>query len=289
MRIVVFGGAGQLGLEIQRRAEDLNFEVISPVISEVDIADADQVKFLLERSRPNLIINCAAYTNVDKAEEEKELAYRINVVGAANVATRAAALNARFIHISTDFVFDGKLGRPLTEEDKPHPLSVYGKTKYEGELEILRVAPKQALIVRTSSLHGAQGNNFVHAMLKAIRERSEVRVVSDRMMSVTWAGWLAEAVLDLGRLDCVGIVHASCAGEVTWFGFAQEIFELVKPTMPRAKEVKLQPVLGSEYPLPAARPDYSVFDLSKITKLLGRKPIIWQQGLRQHLKELSLV
>ena len=289
MRIALFGGAGQLGLEIQKRAEDLNFEVISPVISEVDVADFQQVSFLLERVKPTLIINCAAYTNVDKAEQDKELAFKINAVGAGNVAKLSSKLGLRLIHISTDFVFDGKLRRPLTEEDLPNPISIYGESKFQGELEVKKYAPNNSLIVRTSSLHGAKGNNFVHSMLKLFKEKELIKVVSDRMMCATWAGWLAEAVLDLGRLDCSGILHASCSGALSWYDFAQEILELTKARVPESARVKLEAIPGSSYPLPAARPEYSVFDLTKITKMLGRSPLSWQEGLRQHLRELSLV
>lgn len=283
MRILLFGGSGQLGLELQKRAEDLNFEVISPVISEVDISDLEQLERLGRKVKPNLIVNCAAYTNVDKAESEPKQAYASNCEGARNVALIARTHNARLLHISTDFVFDGTLRRPLREDDAVNALSVYGKSKLQGEKAILEEYGEGSLIIRTSSLHGAKGHNFVHIMLKLFEEKELIKVISDRIMSTTWAGWLAEVVLDLARMQATGIVHACCAGQLSWFDFACEIRELVKESMPKARNVKIEPIAASSYALPAPRPDYSVMDCSKLEGLLGRKAISWQQGLRSHL------
>jgi len=287
MKILLFGGAGQLGLEIQKRAEDLNFEVVSPVISEVDISDLPQVERLTKKVKPALIMNCAAYTNVDKAESEEKLCFDINAVGAGNVAQVARENKARLLHVSTDFVFDGKLARALKEDDAVNPLSVYGKSKLEGEKLVSAKYSSGSLIVRTSSLHGAKGHNFVHIMLKLFKEKDLIKVVSDRIMSPTWAGWLAECMLDLGRMQTTGIVHASCSGAISWFEFASKTLELVKEAVPNAQRVRLEPISSSEYPAPAARPEYSAFDCSRLESVLGRKPINWIDGLKAHLRDLE--
>lgn len=287
MKILLFGGDGQLGLEIQKRAEDLNFEIVSPVISEVDIRDRGQLDMLAERVKPDLVLNCAAYTDVDKAEAERELAFAVNSQGACNLALLASQLNVRFLHVSTDFVFDGSGSTPLREDDPVNPVSVYGASKLAGEQEVLQAYGERSLIVRTSSLHGARGNNFVHTMLRLFSQREVVKVVSDRYMSPTWAGWLAEVLLDLSRIECNGIVHASCAGAASWFDFAAEILEVVRHKHPNAERVRLEPVGKGEFSMAARRPDYSVFDCSRLTALLGRSPIPWQDGLRAHLGEMG--
>ena len=289
MKILLFGGSGQLGLEVQKRAEDLHFEVVSPVISEVNISDFEQVERLARKLKPTLIVNCAAYTNVDKAESEPELAYAINAEGARNVAIIAREHHAKLLHISTDFVFDGSVRRPLTESDPVNALSIYGKSKLAGEKAILEEYPEAALIIRTSSLHGAKGHNFVHIMLNAFEHKAVVKVINDRFMSVTWAGWLAEVILDLVRMKACGVVHACCAGALSWYDFALEIKALVMEGMPKAHAVKIEPIAAAQYPLPARRPDYSVMDCTKVETLLGRKAMSWKEGLAQHLIEMGLL
>ncbi|MCB0310398.1 MAG: dTDP-4-dehydrorhamnose reductase [Bdellovibrionales bacterium] len=288
MKILLFGGSGQLGREVLKRAADLNFEVASPVVSQVDIASREQVFFVTKKVAPDLILNSAAFTDVDGAENQPEEAARINADGAGIVAEAAARHKCRLIHISTDFVFDGRSQNPLTETHPTNPLSVYGQTKLAGELAVMEAHP-QALIVRTSSLHGAYGHNFVHIMLKLLKEKDQIKVVNDRWMSATWAGWLAEVVLDLGRMSHNGIVHASCAGALTWFDFTQKIKDLVSQELPHAARVELLPVPSSEFKQAAARPSYSVFDCSKLASLIGRKPITWEKGLIAHLRDLELL
>jgi dTDP-4-dehydrorhamnose reductase len=287
MKILLFGGSGQLGYEIEKRARDLNFEVVSPVISELDITEGQQVRYLTSQVKPDLIINCAAYTAVDKAETEREEAFKINSLGAENVAIATKESGSRLIHISTDYVFDGEGDRPLKEEDPTNPVSCYGESKLEGEERVLRAIGDRAVIVRTSSLHGQRGVNFVHTMLDLFATRDVVKVVNDQFMSPTWAGWLAEVLLDLGRIKCEGVVHASCAGGISWFDFAAEILELCKGAVPHAAKVHLEPISAKEFGRPARRPSYSVFDCTKLAGILGRKPIPWQEGLRGHLSDIN--
>lgn len=288
MKILLFGGSGQLGFEITKRARDLDFEVISPVTSEVNVTERDQVIFLMKQVKPTVVINCAAYTAVDKAEADREAAYRVNRDGPAYVAEGVREIGARLIHISTDYVFDGSLGRALNEEDATNPLSVYGKSKLAGEDRIRQIAPDSSLIVRTSSLHGQRGINFVHTMIKLFRELSVVKVVSDQTMSPTWAGWLAEALLDVARMDATGVVHASCEGAVTWHQFAREIYENVATRLARTTPLRIEETTAESLNRPAKRPVYSPFDTTKLSKLLGRRPISWQEGLRRHLMEIPI-
>lgn len=289
MKILLFGGSGQLGFELKKRAADLDFEVISPVTSEVNITEKDQVKYLMRTVDPEVVINCAAYTAVDKAEEEKDAAFAINRDGAANVAEALKSLKGRMIHISTDYVFDGSLGRPLREEDQTNPLGVYGASKLAGEQEVLSRLGDRGLVVRTSSLHGQKGVNFVHTMAKLMKERDVVRVVADQIMSPTWAGWLAEALLDLARIKCSGILHGSGRGAISWYDFASKIRDLMEPGMSGERLATIEKISAADLDRPAKRPQYSAFDTSKISMLLGRNPIDWAEGLTNHLREIGLV
>lgn len=287
MKILLFGGSGQLGYEIQQRAYDLNFEMVSPVVSEVDVSDIDQVLFLSRKFKPEVIVNAAAYTAVDKAEDEQALAFAVNRDGAAHAAEAAKAIGARLIHISTDYVFPGTGETPLTEESPVGPLNVYGASKLAGEEEVLRILGERALVLRTASLHGQRGDNFVHTMLKLFSERQLVRVVRDQVMSPTWAGWLAESILDLAKLGTGGVMHATCAGAISWFDFAAEILALAEPRLPDGSVCRLESTTIAEFPRPAARPRYSVLDCTKLSKVLGRRPIPWREGLRAHLRDIK--
>ncbi|MCB0317452.1 MAG: dTDP-4-dehydrorhamnose reductase [Bdellovibrionales bacterium] len=287
MKILLFGGSGQLGLEVSKRALDLNFELISPVINELNITDREQVLFLTKKLKPEIIINAAAYTAVDKAEEESELAFSINRDGAGYVAEAAKQIGSRLFHISTDYVYPGTGDKPILETDETDPLSVYGKSKLAGDETVLSTYSEGSLILRISSLHGRYGHNFIHTMLKLFSEKDELKIVSDQVMSPTWAGWLAEVLLDLSRIECKGIVHACCQGEVSWYGFAEEAYKIAEPHLSRSSKLELVPIPAVEYPTPATRPKYSVLDCRKLTGLLGREPIPWQEGLRYHLSELG--
>ena len=284
MKLLVFGGSGQLGLEILPRARDLNFEVAAPVTAEVDVSDYEQIKYLIKKLEPNCIINCAAYTNVDLAETEKDFAYKVNEQGPYSIARVIKETDIRLIHISTDYVFDGSLNRPLTENDKTNPINIYGQSKLAGEQAILNVCPEKSLIVRTSSLHGQYRNNFVKTMLKLFQEKEEISVVSDQFVTVTWAGWLAEIVLDLIRVEDNGIVNASGKGVLSWFDFAKKIFELAVNNNPKInKNLKILPVSYLDF----KRPSFSALDCSKLESLIGREAITWEEGLKIHLEQVS--
>lgn len=269
MKILLFGGAGQLGWELTKRAADLEFEVVSPVLTEVDITEHDQVSRVVSSVRPDVVINCAAYTAVDKAEEERDLCFRINRDGAFNIADACKGANTRFIHISTDYVFDGLLGRPLREVDPTNPLSVYGRSKWEGEERVRDVLGNDALIVRTQALYGQKGVNFVHTMLKLFAEREVVKVVDDQWVSPTWAGWLAEVLLDCSRIQAGGTLHASCEGTVSWYDFASEIRSQAASHFEGRKLASVERTTASTLNRPAPRPDILRFRYHKDHRSLG--------------------
>lgn len=289
MRILLFGGAGQLGYELRARAADLEFEVLSPVAAEVDITDRDQVVKVVSSARPDIVVNCAAYTAVDKAEDEVERAFHINRDGAANIADACSRLPTRLIHVSTDYVFDGSLGRPLKEDDQKNPLSVYGRSKWEGEERIREVLGDDALIVRTQALYGKKGVNFVYTMLKLFGERDVLKVVDDQFVSPTWAGWLAEVLLDCARIKVGGALHASCEGAVSWFDFAREIQRLSLPHFEGRKVATLERTTAAELKRPAPRPTFSAFDTTRITKVLGRPPMPWRDALESFLRDINVM
>ncbi len=288
MKLLLFGGSGQLGYEIISRCRDLNFKIISPVTSEVDVTLAEQVDFLVEKFKPDVVINCAAYTAVDLAETEQQRAFEINELGVKNIATAVARNKSYLVSISTDYVFDGKKGTAYQETDPTNPINVYGQSKLAGEKAALEILGDRALIVRTSSLHGQRGNNFVHTMLRLFQERKSLDIVSDQSMTVTWAGWLAEVILDLARLRASGVVHAAGQGALTWYDFAKEILEVSKEHNSRIpKDFQLNPISAKEFNRPAARPEYSVLDSSKLAGILGYQPISWKEGLLSHLKQIK--
>ncbi len=284
MKLLIFGGSGQLGQEILIRAKDLNFETVYPSLKELDITESSQVNFLVGQVKPDIIINCAAYTAVDKAEEEIDLCYKINRDGAKYIAQAAEKFKSRLVHISTDYVFAGDGNTPLKETDSTQPKSIYGKSKLEGEHEVLKYTDGKAAVLRTASLHGKFGNNFVHTMLNLFDAKKPVSVVADQFMSPCWAGFLAETILDVIRIDFNGVLHCAGIGQISWFEFASLITELAY--LPKDKPEITKTSLD-KFPRPAPRPKYSCFDLNKYTSTLGRKPIAWQDGLKFHLKDID--
>lgn len=285
MKIVLFGGSGQLGFELAKRASDLNFDFVAPVTKEVDITARNDVFSFVGRIKPSVIVNSAAYTAVDKAETDRDRAFLVNQNGVRFIAEAARQHNARLIHLSTDYVFDGTGHTPLTEEVEAKPINVYGDSKLAGEKEVERILGKQGLVVRTSSLHGQRGMNFVHTMIDLMTSRESISVVNDQFMCPTWAGWLAESLLDLMRIECSGVLHAAGQGVATWFDFAQEIRSLIEPS--GRTLAKVEPTTADKFVRPAKRPKYSALDCSKLSRLLGRQPMSWQTGLQYHISELG--
>lgn len=289
MKILLFGGSGQLGFELIKRASALNFEIASPVKQEVNVSNKEQVLFLAKQIKPDVIVNSAAYTAVDKAETEPEKAYLINRDGALHAALAAKASGSKLIHISTDYVFDGAGNESLSENSPVNPINIYGKSKLAGEQAVQEVLGERALVVRTSWLHGKHGTNFVQTMLRLFKEQEELKVVRDQIGCPTWAGWLAEVVLDLTRLDVGGVLHAANSGQASWFDFANAILEFVKPSLPGLKVKQIQSQTSQQLQRPAPRPKFSVLNCSRLQKLLGRDLMSWQEGLKNHLRDLEIL
>lgn len=288
MKICVFGGAGQLGSEFPALV-DSSTELVLFDLPQVDITEQSAVRDLLGTEKPDIVINAAAYTAVDKAEGDEELAFQVNEIGASNIASASRQLASKLLSISTDYVFGGDSQRDistlLTENDSPDPCNTYGRSKLAGELAVAREYPG-SLIVRTSSVHGAHGHNFVHTMLRLMEERSELNVVNDQIMSPTWSGWLAKTLLHLATKDAVGILHASCEGAISWFEFAVAIRSLA--TFPDGvTPATVHPIATEQYPLPARRPVFSAMDCSRLEQLLPGERINWVDGLKGHLGALD--
>jgi dTDP-4-dehydrorhamnose reductase len=262
---------------------------------EVDIANLAALERFIEQSRSGggdftWIVNCAAYTAVDKAEDDVETCRRLNTLGVANIAACAKKIGAWLIHISTDYVFDGTGRRPYTEEDATAPTGVYGLTKRDGELVIIENNPR-SYIIRTAWLYGKYGNNFVQTMLRLMNERNEVKVVNDQRGSPTWAFDLASAVLaiiiaiaDGGKNIPFGIYHYTNEGDISWFNFAEEIYRQGRELGRVSKDCTVRPCASAEYPTKVKRPAYSVLDKSKIKATLGINIPAWDTSLKEFLK-----
>lgn len=284
MRIIIIGAQGQVGWELTRRAPALGHDVLAWDVAELDITDAAAVDRQLAASGVEVVINAAAYTAVDKAEQEPELAFAVNRDGPAHLAAACARLNIPLLHISTDYVYDGRKPGPYVENDTVTPLGVYGASKRAGD-EAVRRLLRRHLILRVSWVFGIHGHNFVKTILRLAREREELRVVADQYGCPTFAGDIADTLLELaGRSaeidanDAWGVYHYCGAPATTWHGFASAIVELA-----RAREslpVKtVTAITTADYPTPAARPANSVLDCAKLAARLGIQPRPWRVGL----------
>lgn len=283
---LVTGADGQLGLELQAAAPR-GWRVIPCSRQELDVTNEAQAHHVFERERPGLVINAAAYTAVDAAEAEPERAAAVNVGGAANVTRAARATGACVIHLSTDFVFDGRQGRPYTPGDSPNPLGAYGRSKLEGEREVAGISEGSAVIVRTAWIYSAQGKNFVLTMLRLMRENESVGVVSDQVGTPTWARGLADAIWAIAeRPELRGVHHWTDAGVASWYDVAVAIQEEAFALGLLHRAVPVRPIRTADYPTPATRPSYSVLDKTSTWAALGRTPPHWRVNLRRMLQGL---
>jgi dTDP-4-dehydrorhamnose reductase len=283
---LITGADGQLG-EALRVTVPAGWRVLAFGSRTLDVADQTATRWVIERERPNLVINAAAYTAVDAAESEPDRAAAINARGAANVAAASTAAGARLFHISTDFVFDGRQGRPYTPADATNPLSVYGRTKLDGEHEVARVAGGKALILRTAWIYSGHRRNFVLSMLKLMRERELVRVVCDQVGTPTWARSLADALWTMADMpEMRGVHHWTDAGVASWYDFAVAIQEEALAAQLLAREVPILPIPTIEFPTAAVRPAFSVLDKTATWAALGRAPRHWRVNLRHMLEGL---
>ena len=273
--IVVFGASGQLGQCLKTVANDRELtNIVFPPESEANILDKDALRKIFETYKPAWSINCAAYTAVDKAEDEIDLARKINKTGVENLSDLCKEYNSVFIHTSTDFVFKGDKATPLDEEDIAEPINIYGLTKLEGEQAVTSKLDKY-FILRTSWLYSEYGNNFVKTMLRLGSERDELKVIADQVGTPTYAMDLAECILDIISRSSTeyGLYHYSNEGVASWYDFAKAIFDISGTT------VKTFPIKTSEYPTRAARPAYSVMSKAKIKQTFNIEIPYWRDSL----------
>jgi len=296
-KILLTGKNGQIGWELQRTLAPLG-EVTAVDRREMDLADPDSMRKVIREVRPDLIVNAAAYTAVDKAESEPDLAMAVNGIAPGIMAEEAKRLNATMIHYSTDYVFDGTKKTPYSEEDSPNPLNVYGKTKLAGERAV-QAGGASYLILRTSWVYAARGRNFLLTILKLARERSELKIVDDQVGAPTWSRLLAEVTSQIvaqlfsprcrtatPMADVSGIYHAVSAGSTSWHGFAAKILEGI-PGRTIKKPLRLIPIPTSDYPLPAARPGNSCLSSEKLMRTFGTAFPSWEASLALCLDEIT--
>lgn len=287
-RILVTGIYGQLGQELKEILAPLG-EIIGVGRETMNLAQPSTIRDLIAQVKPDRIVNAAAYTAVDKAETERELAYAVNAIAPTIMAEEAQKLGATLLHVSTDYVFDGQKNTPYLEEDATNPLSTYGKSKLAGEAGI-KQACQSYIILRTAWVYGTYGSsNFVKTMLRLGKEREEIRVVADQVGSPSWAQDIASAIaLLLPECDrqTTNIYHFTNSGVASWYDFAVAIFEEARQLGFPLKVRQVVPITTSEYPTPAKRPAYSVLSGQKITAALGNHPPYWRDSLRQMLKQL---
>lgn len=277
MKVLVTGAAGMLGRRVVAEARERGLQPIEADQAQFDLTDTAATDAFVREAAPDVVVNCAAYTAVDDAEEHEAVALAVNGTGAGNVARAAAAIGIRCVHVSTDYVFDGSARRPWVESDPTGPLGAYGRTKLAGELEVLAASDEHA-VVRTAWLFGAGAPNFPDTMLRLAAEHGRLKVVADQTGSPTWTGHLAPALLDCAQdTGMTGVLHAAGAGEgCTWF-------ELAAETLARAgQKVPMQPVSTAAFPRPAPRPEWSVLGSER------HRPLVlppWQDGLQAHLDQ----
>lgn len=278
--IWLIGNRGMLGTEVEALLQQRDIPYFASD-KEVDITDTNMLQQFVTDKLFTWIINCSAYTAVDKAEDETEIAYRINADGPRNLAEIARSKNAKLIHISTDYVFDGTKEEAYTETDAPNPLGVYGKSKYQGEVNI-RDNLEKFFILRTSWLYGKHGNNFVYTMLRLFTERNMIRIVGDQYGSPTYAPDLAEAILEIVSLNSkvYGIYNFANEGRISWYDFACAIYLMVQNKGLLSKDVRIQRISTEEYPTKALRPGNSYLSIEKIRQSFNIRVRPWQEGLQ---------
>lgn len=282
-KILVTGANGQLGRSMRRLAEKYpQFDFVMTDVEELDICNNAAVMSFVEEKKPDFIVNCAAYTAVDNAEDNEPLCTKLNCEAVRNIGQAAQAVGARVVHISTDYVFNGRNFQPYTEDDEPNPASVYGRTKLAGEIA-LQASCRESVIIRTAWLYSEFGKNFVKTMLRLCRERDEIRVVFDQIGTPTYAGDLAQAVMSVvvsaeaGNF-APGIYHFTNEGVCSWYDFTVKIVEIA------GLSCRVVPIETKDYPSKAERPHFSVLNKSKIKSTYGIDIPHWETSLRKMLE-----
>ncbi len=282
--LALIGSNGMLASAVKQAAGDA-WSILPLDLPEFDLTNREQTLQVLTEARPTAIINCAAYTNVDGCESEEGLATRVNGDGVGHLAVAAKQLGATLVHISTDYVFDGSKRTPYAEGDATGPISAYGRSKLAGEQAILDSGLEQYFIIRTSWLYGPNGNNFVETILRLAGEREELGIVADQVGAPTLTIDLTAAVFELLKQKAVyGTYHFSNAGQCSWYEFAREIVKQAGEAGLPLKVQNVKPITTADYPLPARRPAYSVFDTRKYREATGVDIPEWQESLGRYFK-----
>ncbi len=287
MKIFLAGGHGQLGQELQA-CQPPGMQIIAPHMDELDIGSLEAVRASVADRVPDWVINCAAYTAVDRAEEDRDTAFRANATGAGNLAQAARECNARMLHISTDFVFDGRHSMPYQPGDVPHPLGVYGASKLAGERAVLDELAERCVLIRTAWVYGVYGNNFVRTMLRLMQERDSLSIVCDQIGTPTWTGNFATAMWQcITKNISSGVYHWTDLGACSWYDFAVAIQEEGLAAGLLDKAVQIRPIPADEYPTLAKRPPFSVLDTSALRNALDTPGQHWRVALREMLARLA--
>ncbi len=289
MKLLITGANGQVGSEIVKLCVLEKINIIPLDHQQCDIADLNAVENNLKKYKPDIVINAAAYTAVDRAETEPDKAYAVNTQGAANLATVCAKLSIPLIHISTDYIFDGNNVKPYTEEDTAAPNGVYAISKWQGEQAVREIC-KQHIIVRVSWVFGAHGHNFVKTILRLAQEREELKIVADQFGCPTFAGYIAEVLIHIAKqinpqFHQWGTYHYCDLPETNWYSFAESIVKFARDKYTLCVK-NVMPITTAEYPTPVKRPAYSVLNCQKIEKIFGIKQQNWLSGLEDMLFEL---
>ncbi|MBA2713303.1 MAG: dTDP-4-dehydrorhamnose reductase [Rubrobacteraceae bacterium] len=270
MRVLLAGAGGQLGLELARVLPERDHEVVALDRQGLDVADSEAVQNAIDEHEPDTVINAAAYTNVDGCEEATDLAYSVNALGPRNLAQACERRGCDLLHVSTNYVFDGRNGRPYEPFDPPNPISAYGRTKLAGEEYVMRLTNRW-YVVRSAGVYG-RGHNFVRTMLRVAGERDSLKVKDDEFISPTYARDLADGIAGIVERGRYGMYHLTNAGSCSWYEFTREIFRLA------GVETEVVPIPGSEYPLPAARPANGVLSALGSPELRH-----WREALTDYL------
>lgn len=276
MKVLVTGANGQLGYDVAKELQKQNIECCGATRKEFDIVDFEATEKFITNYMPDVVIHCAAYTAVDKAEDEQELCFHVNASATENIAQICKKLDAKMVYISTDYIFDGTQGGFYEVDDKPNPINVYGKTKLLGEQAVQKIL-KKYFIVRISWVFGEHGNNFVKTMLRLGKERKELNVVADQYGSPTYTADLAPLLIEMIKTDKYGIYHATNEGVCSWADFAEEIFKVA------AMNVKVNHIATDEYPTKAKRPLNSRLSKEKLDKYFCKLPF-WEIALEKFIK-----
>jgi len=286
MKVLITGKGGQLAWELEQLAPE-KFEVISVGIDELDITNERLVADFIAQMKPDLVINAAAYTAVDQAEKETELAYAVNELGIKYLAQACKKIGARILHISTDFIFDGESARPYQTDAKPNPLNVYGASKLAGDIALNEILPEASVIVRTAWVYSVHGNNFVKSMLRLMQEKPQLGIIYDQVGTPTWAKGLAQWLwLIADKPEVTGTYHWTDAGVASWYDFAVAIQELGIEKGLLNKTIPILPISTSAYPTPAKRPAFSVIDKSNAEEVSGLNTVHWRKQLSSMMDSL---